>query len=316
MESPGLAHWDAATRGPRIPDTALLEMRTQPRFAEAARHAATQSLALFDRDPIMTRALKDVGRVILGMIALYLDATGGMTLSKIQAFLVEMRLTSPGRAAAMLIQLRLIGYVVPAEVQPNRRMRVYVPTPRMRAAFHAHFRKDLEALSFIEPKAAGVLARFEEPQIYNPFLVRFGQGLIDAARVHDRATPGLDLFSQRNAGLPILTDLSLAGDAGDIFPPRGPIHFSVAGLARRFGVSRPHVLKLLRDAANAGFLTRDAEAGVGVLSPLLCEQVANYYATTFIGMAACAVSALTAIQPRHAVAAMANASLSAVAPPA
>lgn len=314
MESPGLAHWEAATRGPRIPDSALLEMRAQPRFAEAARHAATQSLALFDRDPIMTRALKDVGRVVLGMIALYLDAKGGMTLSKIQAFLVDMRLTSPGRAAAMLIQLRLIGYVVPAEVQPNRRVRIYEPTPRMRAAFHAHFRKDLEALSFMESEAAGVLARFDESAIFNPFLVRFGQGLIDAAKVHNTRVPGLDLFSQRNAGLTILTDLTLAGDAGDEFPPRGPIRFSVAGLARRFGVSRPHVLKLLRDAQKAGFLKRDAEEGVGVMEPVLREKIANYYATNFIGMAACALSALDATAPRHAAAAMANASLSAGAP--
>jgi hypothetical protein len=206
MESPGLAHWDAATHGPRIPDAALAEMRAQPRFGDAARHAAIRSLDLFDRDPIMTRALKDDGRVVLGMIALYLDAKGGMTLSKLQAFLVEMRLASPGRAAAMLIQLRLIGYVVPAAVQPNRRVRVYVPTPRMRGAFHAHFRKDLEALSLMEPEAADVFARFDEPQIFNPFLVRFGQGLIDAAKVHDRRAPGLDLFSQRNAGLTILTE--------------------------------------------------------------------------------------------------------------
>jgi hypothetical protein len=316
MESPGLAHWDAATRGPRIPDAALAEMRVQPRFQEAARHAATASLRLFDSDPIMTRALKDVGRVVLGMIALYLDARGGMTLSKIQAFLVEMRLTSPGRAAAMLIQLRLIGYVAPAAVQPNRRVRIYTPTPRMRAAFHAHFRKDLEALSLMEPEAAVVLARFDEPGVFNPFLVRFGEGLIDAAKVHDQRKPGLDLFSQRNAGLTILTDLTLAGSAGDAFPPQGPIRFSVAGLARRFGVSRPHVLKLLRDAQKVGFLRRDAEEGVGVLEPLLREQIANYYATTFIGMAACALSALDAAASRHGLAAMANASLSAGPPPA
>lgn len=316
MKSPGLAYWDAATHGPRIPDAALAQMRAQPRFGDAARHAAIHSLALFDHDPIMTRALKDVGRVILGMIALYLDAKGGMTLSKLQAFLVEMRLASPGRAAAMLIQLRLIGYVAPAQVQPDRRVRVYVPTPRMRTAFHAHFRKDLEALSFMEPQAARVLARFDEPQIFNPFLVRFGQGLIDAARVHDRRTPGLDLFSQRNAGLTILTDLTLAGDAGDDFPPRGPIRFSVAGLARRFRVSRPHVLKLLRDAQRVGFLQRDADEGIGVMEPILREQIANYYATTFIGMAACALSALKAVEPRHAAAAMPNASLSAGPPPA
>lgn len=314
MESPGLAHWDAATRHPRIPDDALQEMRAQPRFSEAARFAAAASLDLLDHDPLMSRALKDVGRVVLGMIALYLDAMGGMTLSKLQAFLVEMRLTSPGRAAAILIQLRLIGYVAPAAIQPDRRARVYEPTPRMRTAFQAHFRKDLEALCFMEPEAAPALARFGDPQIFNPFIARFGQGLIDAAKVHDRSRPGLDLFSQRNAGLTILTDLSLAGEAGDTFPPEGPIHFSVSGLSRRFGVSRPHVLKLLRDAERAGFLTRDAEEGRGLLEPQLREQIANYYATTFIGIAACAHSALHAT--RHASAAMANASLSAAPPPA
>jgi hypothetical protein len=300
MESPGLAHWDAATRHPRIPDAALAEMRAQPRFAQAARRAAQRSLELFDSDPVMTRALKDVGRAVLGLMALYLDAKGGLTLSRLQALLTEMGLTSPGRAAAILIQLRLIGYVAPAPLQPNRRVRVFLPTPRMRAAFQAHLYKDLEALSVIEPEAEDVLARFGDADVFRPFILRFGQGLIDAARVHRRGASGLDLFSQRNAGLTILTDLVLAGDAMDDFPPRGPIRFSVAGLAKRHGVSRPHVLKLLRDAERAGFLTRDAEEGSGLLAPLLRDQVANYYATTLIGMAACALSALRAAVPHAA----------------
>ncbi len=300
MESPGLAHWDAATRHARIPDAALADMRAQPGFAQAARTAARRSLELFDSDPVMMRALKDVGRAVLGLMALYLDAKGGMTLSRLQALLTEMGLTSPGRAAAILIQLRLIGYVAPAPVQPNRRVRVYLPTPRMRATFQAHLYKDLEALSAIEPEAEDALARFGDAAVFNPFILRFGQGLIDAARVHRRGAAGLDLFSQRNAGLTILTELILAGDAADDFPPRGPIRFSVAGLARRHGVSRPHVLKLLRDAEKAGLLTRDAEEVRGFLTPLLRDHVANYYATTFIGMAACALSALQATAPRRA----------------
>ncbi len=295
--SKGLAYWDDAAAAERISAEALAAMRAQPHFADAMRHAVTQSLRLFEQDAVMTRALRDVGRVVSGMIALYLDADGGLTLSRIQRFLSDMGMTSPGRAAAILIQLRLLGYVALAAEQPNRRVRRYKPTPRMQNAFRAHFRKDFEALSRIEPDAAPLLARFDEPQVFVPVIVRFGQGLVDAARVHERDTPGLDLFSQRNAGLMILSDLLLAAEAPDEFPPKGTIRFSVSGLARRFGVSRPHVLKLLRDAERAGFLKRDAEEGRGALLEPLRELVANYYATVFIGMAACAHAALRAGAP-------------------
>jgi hypothetical protein len=134
--------------------------------------------------------------------------------------------------------------------------------------------------------------------MFNPFIVRFAQGLIDAAKVHDRSKPGLELFSQRNGGLTILTALLLAGDPRDGFPPRGPIRFSVAGLARRFRVSRPHVLKILREAEKAGFLSRDAEDGIGTLTPQLRELAEDFYATSFIGYA---VSAASAVRAQRAV---------------
>ena len=88
------------------------------------------------------------------------------------------------------------------------------------------------------------------------------------------------------------TALLLAGDPEDGFPPERPIRFSVAGLARRFRVSRPHVLKLLREAEKAGFLSR--EDGIGTLTPRLCELVEEYYATSFIGYAVSAASAARA----------------------
>ena len=292
INSTGLKRWESAAAGPRIADSALSEMRSAPRFSEAARRAAAGSLALYERDAIMTRALKDVGRIVLAIIVLSLDAQGALTLTRIQSFLEAMGVASRGRAAAMLIQLRVIRYVEPAGVQPDLRVRLYRPTEKMRNAFRALFRNELAALALVEPEASAVVERFDEPCVFNPFIVRFGQGLIDAAKVHERDKPGLDLFSQRNAGLTILNALLLSGEAGDTFPPEGPIRFSVAGLARRFGVSRPHVRKLLRDAERVGFLTRQSEEGTGVLSPLLREQAQNYYATSFIGYAISAQAAL------------------------
>jgi DNA-binding MarR family transcriptional regulator len=300
MDSPGLARWESAVAGERIPLAALHQMRAQPRFAEAARKAVSGSLALYERDPVMALALKDVGRIVLAIIALSLDAQEGLTLSRLQGFLVAMRLTSPGRAASILLHLRLIRYVEPAEMQADRRVRLYRSTERMRRAFTALFRNELEALALVEPSVAAVLARFDTPEAFNPFIVRFGQGLIDAAKVRRREGPGLDLFSDRNAGLTILNALLLSGAEGDDFPPRGPIQFSVSALARRFRVSRPHVLRLLRDAQRAGFIIREADEGLGSLEPLLREQVANYYATSFIGYAVSARASLLALENSRA----------------
>ncbi len=70
MDSPGLAHWQQATDGARIPAAMLREMRAHPRFAEAARQSAAGSLALFEADAIAMRALKDVGRIVIAIMAL------------------------------------------------------------------------------------------------------------------------------------------------------------------------------------------------------------------------------------------------------
>src|SRR5215831_16472549 len=50
--------------------------------------------------------------------------------------------------------------------------------------------------------------------------------------------------------------LALPGGETDTMPPSAPLHLSISELARRFSVSRAHVLRLLRQATAHGLITR------------------------------------------------------------
>jgi hypothetical protein len=94
--------------------------------------------------------------------------------------------------------------------------------------------------------------------------------------------PGLGLFGERNTGMLIVSTLVSVGEPDDTVPPRRPVQVSVSSLARRFAVSRPHVLKLLRDGAEEGLLTRsDADGRIAILPPL-ADAAQNIFATMFL----------------------------------
>jgi DNA-binding MarR family transcriptional regulator len=101
--------------------------------------------------------------------------------------------------------------------------------------------------------------------------------------------PELALFAEHNAGMMILFNLMLSGEG---FPPREAVPSSVAGLARRFGVSRTHVLRLLRAAEADGLIERTGEHyDRVVLAPHLTQAVLRMFATIYLYLAHCARAA-------------------------
>jgi DNA-binding transcriptional regulator LsrR (DeoR family) len=67
---------------------------------------------------------------------------------------------------------------------------------------------------------------------------------------------------------------------------------SVAALARRYKVSRAHVLRMLKMAEKEGSLRRNSDDSTGMLHEPLRETLLEYWAVTLMGMMACAHSAL------------------------
>ncbi|MDQ0465180.1 hypothetical protein QO010_002964 [Caulobacter ginsengisoli] len=272
--------------GERIPRSVTDALRAHPRFAEAARRAARASAELYRTDALMFRALRDTSRWVCAVWALYLDATeGGLTHARLRDLCVEANLLSPGTAYAVLIQLRVIGYVelLPYAID-DARMRAYRPTARMMEAFRRRMRQDVEGAAMLDPSVAAALDRWDEPRVFQALVRRLGEGIRASARVHDAERPSLHLFARRTAGMPALYNLLSQAAPDDDFPPRRPIAINLADLSRRCSVSRTHMLRLLRDVEATGFLEPGPRPGEAVMTDFMREEVETFYALYFAGL--------------------------------
>lgn len=241
LDIAALAGWGGPDGLPRV-------MR-HPRFAAAGRALAAGMLALADRDPALRAVFKDAGRYVAAMCAFHLDAAGGLTLPALKAACVRTGFLSPGRARALLGFLVHIGYAV-AERTPRRgAVTAYVLTPAFRDAWRAQLAAALSAAREIEPAVGAVLERLGDPATLAVVAQIHSQGLSDSAEAD--AAPPMHAFLHAHAGTQILWVLLTGGEGQTLVPDRaGPI--SVAGLARRFDVSRVHVKRIFAEAAREG----------------------------------------------------------------
>jgi hypothetical protein len=298
MVNPGLAHWrDAVERRLTLEDFGL--MIAQPRFEEAARLFFAQSLSRRARFPLFSRVLKDTRRALYGFMVLYLHARDGITLARIRQICEEMNLASPGRAAAILVHMRMIGFVQPAPNQPNKREKRYLPTSELEGAIHAIIRDDLHALSLVEPDVARAEQRLADPEFFRHFVLRAAEGLFTMRHT----LIGTTFFAERDAGLGILYEVVLSAEPGDAFPPKGPVRMSIKDLARRHGVSRAHVFRLFRDAEKLGLLARDPDSQTGTIGDETRTALTMMAATMFIGYATCCEHAFRATSDKDTAAA-------------
>jgi DNA-binding Lrp family transcriptional regulator len=73
------------------------------------------------------------------------------------------------------------------------------------------------------------------------------------------------------------------------------VPISISAMARRFKVSRPHVLKLIREAEAGKLIERTGEQGERILiAERLAEGAQNLYAAVYLFLAACGREAIGA----------------------
>jgi hypothetical protein len=240
----------------------------------------------------MTRVAKDISRLFYGYLVIYLHARDAITLTAIRTLCHEIGLASAGRAQALLIHLRAIGYLKPDPHHAGLRSRGYVPSAEMQSALRQVIADELRAFSIIEPEAGRAADRFDGPDFYRAFLLRFGEGIVDAMKT--RPVRVVSLFAERNAGTLILCDIMASAEKRDVYPPRGTLKMSVSDLAQKFDVSRSHVFRLLRDAEKQGLLKRNADEQTGTLEEVLARDIVEFQVITFMAMAHCCQHAFEA----------------------
>ncbi len=273
-----------------IPEEAVALMLAHPAMPKAVRIMATEMLAVLGSDKAAEGLFKDGGRYVAAISAIYLHATGGLTLPKLKAMCAASGLLSPGRARALLSFMRYLKYLAPAPVDAQSGPTRYVPTESLLAVWRDHLRRALNSVAVIEPAVALVRDRLDDPDVLNRFSIAQVEGLMISTRTN--VMPAFNrAILQRHAGMRIMFSMLSVED--DDWPPRKPMRFSIAAAARRFGVSRIHIRRLLDEAQSAGLLictqdgmvqfAEDGRTAVRLLYPVQLIRLLNAAAQTIKG---------------------------------
>jgi len=252
-----LLRWDT---GLQIAEESYSRLRVHPRYTEAVRTYASNMLAIGDADPLLDGIMKDAGRNSAAMFAAYLHFSGGLTLPSIKALCASLGLVSIGRARALLLYLRYLGYVEPAPATGGRGPARYRATAKFIHTWRSMQRRVMESVAVVEP-AIGLLAdHIDTPGVLDGFTRFQCEGFLATAPHVDRNSPYFRVFMHSNAGFQIVHTL-LAANEGD-FPPTAQIPFSISAAAKRFRVSRVHVSRVLAAAQQLGLLRLCADGAI------------------------------------------------------
>jgi hypothetical protein len=254
------------------------QMIADPRFSDAVRALASNMIAAAASDKKLDGIFKDGGRYVAAMLAVHLHTSGGLTLPRLKEMCKAFGYLSPGRARAMLIYLQYLGYV---ELTRSGTPARYAPTVRFVTSWRSHLCAALEAVRVVEPSVDLVLGRMHEPGTLETFARMHTDFLLGLAREGRNDAPFIRVFTHRYAGSQIVWTLLLADDSD--FPPSRPVTFSAGAAARRFGVSRMHIKRVLDEAEREGLLAI-CDGGTIVLQDSTRSYIREFYAMQLIGL--------------------------------
>jgi hypothetical protein len=234
-----------------------------PGFVEAARASAKAMSELYRGAPLLNAVVNDRGRLVIASMALYLHFLGErdpdvkLTAGRLKAHATAQGVCSAGRAAAVIALMRWGGYLASAPAEPGERSERLAATPKLLEMAAERWSMQLRAMSGFLPEAGEILERLNDPRFAAAFAIAQGEEFFSGFRFVDQ-TPELEPFFDRNGGLLILFSLVAQG-SGQAHAAAETATISISGLARRFGVSRPHVIALFRDAQDRDLLERQGD---------------------------------------------------------
>jgi hypothetical protein len=247
----------------------------------------------------------DLGRFIAGMWALLLDATpGGLTTARLSQLLGEAHVSGFGRAPALVLFLRFIGFIELAPRTGDGRVRRLQPTAAMMEAYRERNRWDLELAAWFDPAIAEASRRLDEPAFFGAYMAAVGEFMVAASDLLDPKAVSLSVLSHRIGGMVVLGELlSMAPGAPGRFPPGEVIPCTLAGLATRCGISRMQTRRILNAGIAAGFFEDHGE-GKLALTAMVIDHVEMITASSLLMFRWAAGRAIESVDARRAASAL------------
>src|SRR5215470_5598705 len=276
---------DDLMRGP-LSAEAVAALRAHPLLSNAVIAAAGALVAITPRPPVI---INDLGRFVIGNLALYLhysrdpaDPRSGLSAGRLKALCTEQNVCSRGRAVAVMVLMRNAGDLVPAACQVDQRLRLLVPTERLIKACRQYWEAIFRGMALVIPRRSDAVAALQREDVSAAFSQVFGGYFCAGVRMFKLGGQGLTPFAQRNAALAILLSLFVASEQDGSSGSPATVSISIAELARRFGVSRPQVVRVLDTAVEASLVERCTPDSLRItVLPRLRSVTQDFYIVTF-----------------------------------
>ncbi|WP_027057527.1 hypothetical protein [Mesorhizobium loti] len=244
------------------------EILAHTAFAEARRAWIDGMLGLYENNPFLSRLLAATQRSAVFFNTLVLDAAHDPadrstwpTISLLQEVMAAYQLSSRRSIETIVARFVETGYLSRRAVAADNRVRLLVPTEKMLAHDLDWVRVYYSPLSLMFP-ACGYAQPMRRDPAFRTALRRASRpGLGDAVKLL-ATNPTITFMMNRDAGMMVLIKLMQTGGA------TGLSSVAFTDLAKRFGISRTHVRRLLRDAEMEGLL-RLSKAGIALEPPLV-----------------------------------------------
>jgi hypothetical protein len=247
-----------------VPHLSIDAILSHPRLPQARRVYVERHLALYGRDPFLTRLLVESGRFLVHKVALVLDAAQDpsrretwLTLGRLKREMAMFGLTSARQIDYLVARLRAVEFLDSVVPEGDRRLRVLKPTEQMLAHDREWLLTLLAPLSVLSPHIDYGLSSRSDPAL-QVALGRMGLRVLPLSAKLLAANPDMLLFFNRAAGFMVITALVHAA-MQDPDRPHAPVPFGEVG--DRFGVSRTHVRSLMAAAQRAKLVRVRARGG-------------------------------------------------------
>jgi hypothetical protein len=274
---------DDLIRGP-LSAEAVAALRTHPLLPNAVRTVAEEMVAIRRKPPVI---INDLGRFLIGNLALFLhyardpaDPSSGLSANRLIALCAEQEVCSKGRALAAMALMRDAGHLVPAPCQVDHRLCLLVPTEKLIDACRQYWVAIFRGIAVVIPERSDAIPGLQSEEILADFLQVFGGYFCAGVRMFKPGV-GLTPFAQCNAAFAILLNLLVASERDGAAPSPATVPISVAELARRFGVSRPQVVRVFDKAVAASLVERSGTDRLTIL-PRLRSVTHDFYISVFL----------------------------------
>jgi hypothetical protein len=257
------------------------EILSHPRFA-AARTAYIDGLfSLYENNQFMNRLLIEATRSIVFFTTLVIyagydpiDRSTWPTIGLLKQTIKPYGLSTERRVDGLVAQFVDAGYLTLSTMAADRRVRILTPTKKMIGHDLEWLATHYRPLRILFPDTG-----YDPPMRHDPMfqkaLRKISREFAAYAAQLMAANPSVMFFMERDAGTMILLKLLHRNKA------EGAAQVSFADMADRFGVSRTHVRKTIKEAEKRSLLECTEKAIT--LAPSLVAAYDRFVADTMSG---------------------------------